>query len=72
MNERDDFALTPLHHAAMRGHVSATKQLLRCPNIDIEVIFFLIHSSCVFRMWGGGRRWGLKLILPHLKIFVNF
>ena len=37
VNEKDDDSLTPLHYAAMRGNVSATKQLLRCPNIDIEV-----------------------------------
>jgi ankyrin repeat protein len=37
VNEPDDESLTPLHYAAMRGNVTATKTLLQWPGINIEV-----------------------------------
>ncbi len=37
VNEKDKYGLTPLHYAAMRGNEDATKELLACEDIDIEV-----------------------------------
>ena len=37
INEADKYGLSPLHHAAMRGNDDAAKELLSCPDIDIEV-----------------------------------
>ena len=37
VNDKDDESLTPLHYTAMRGNLSAAKQLLKWPGIDIEV-----------------------------------
>ena len=40
VNEADRYGLSPLHHAAMRGNDDAAKELLICPDIDIEVNIF--------------------------------
>ena len=37
VNVKDDYGLTPLHYAAMRGNAMAAKDLLSCPAINIEV-----------------------------------
>lgn len=37
VNEKDKYGLTPLHYAAMRGNTDATKELLSCKGVDIEV-----------------------------------
>ena len=38
VNVRDKYGLSPLHYAAMRGNEEATKELLSCSGIDLEVI----------------------------------
>lgn len=37
VNARDMYGSTPLHFAAMRGNEMATKELLSCKGINIEV-----------------------------------
>ena len=37
VNKADIYGCTPLHFAAMRGNEVATKELLSCNGIDIEV-----------------------------------
>jgi ankyrin repeat protein len=37
VNATDNESMTPLHYAAMRGNVTATKTLLQWPGINIEV-----------------------------------
>lgn len=37
VNETDKYGLTPLHYAAMRGNDDATRELLQCEGINIEV-----------------------------------
>ena len=38
VNAMDLYGCTPLHYAAIRGNEIATKELLMCKNINIEVI----------------------------------
>lgn len=37
VDSRDVYGMTPLHYAAMRGHDVAARDLLECPQVDIEV-----------------------------------
>ncbi len=39
VNKEDMYGCTPLHFAAMRGNEVATKELLSCKGINIEVIY---------------------------------
>ena len=41
VNAKDFYGSTPLHYAAMRGNIIATKRLLKQRNIEIEVVFCL-------------------------------
>ncbi|ELT91378.1 hypothetical protein CAPTEDRAFT_118528, partial [Capitella teleta] len=38
INARDKYQCTPLHIAAMRGNEVATKELLSCPDIEVEAV----------------------------------
>ena len=37
INARDKYKLTALHHAAIRGHVTAIQRLMMTPGIEKEV-----------------------------------
>ncbi len=45
VNIRDIYGCTPLHYAAMRGNEVATKELLSCQGINIEVCQCVITTS---------------------------
>lgn len=39
-NAYDDGKQTPLHNAALRGNTGAARALLRCKNINVNVMIF--------------------------------
>ena len=49
VNDKDEDSMRPLHTAAMRGNLSATRQLLKWPGIDIEVSS--IYCTLTFRVY---------------------
>ena len=52
LNRKDKYGLTPLHYACMRGNTTATDQLTRYPNTDLELgdeqDVSPLHMACVY------------------------
>ncbi|XP_071749523.1 transient receptor potential cation channel subfamily A member 1 homolog [Lepeophtheirus salmonis] len=52
VNEKDSYGLSPLHYAAMRGNYQATRELLQCIDIQIEIRdqqnLTPLHLACVY------------------------
>ena len=48
VNAKDKYGFSPLHYSALRGNNSETVELLRCHNIEIEVMMIchIRFSSC--------------------------